>query len=45
MNPAPEVYKAQELVYELKIGEVMIRRLITVAPGTQHARVQESDAR
>lgn len=27
-----EVYKAQELVYELKVGEIMTRRMITVTP-------------
>jgi CBS domain-containing protein/anti-sigma regulatory factor (Ser/Thr protein kinase) len=29
-----EVYRAQELIYELKIGEIMTRRLITVTPET-----------
>jgi CBS domain-containing protein/anti-sigma regulatory factor (Ser/Thr protein kinase) len=32
-----EVYKAQELIYELKIGEIMTRRLITLTPdATMH---------
>src|SRR5450759_465394 len=35
MTSTPEVYKAQELLYELKIGDVMIRRVITVEPGTR----------
>jgi CBS domain-containing protein/anti-sigma regulatory factor (Ser/Thr protein kinase) len=35
MTSTPEVYKAQELLYELKIGDVMIRRIITVEPGTR----------
>jgi CBS domain-containing protein/anti-sigma regulatory factor (Ser/Thr protein kinase) len=35
MTSTPEVYKAQELLYELKIGDVMIRRVITVKPGTR----------
>ena len=29
----PEVYKAQELIYELRVSDVMVRKLITVAPG------------
>ncbi len=35
MTPAPEVYKAQELLYELKIGDVMVRRILTVGPDTR----------
>jgi CBS domain-containing protein len=35
MTSTPEVYKAQELLYELKIGDVMIRRIITVEPSTR----------
>jgi len=35
MTSTTEVYKAQELLYELKIGDVMIRRVITVEPGTR----------
>lgn len=31
MTPS-EVFKAQELVYELKIGDIMTRRLITASP-------------
>jgi CBS domain-containing protein/anti-sigma regulatory factor (Ser/Thr protein kinase) len=34
MTSTPEVYKAQELLYELKIEDVMIRRVITVTPET-----------
>ena len=35
MSPTPEVYKAQELLYELKIADVMIQRVIAVEPGTR----------
>jgi CBS domain-containing protein/anti-sigma regulatory factor (Ser/Thr protein kinase) len=35
-----EVYRAQELVYELKIGEIMTRRLITVTPETTMREVK-----
>jgi CBS domain-containing protein/anti-sigma regulatory factor (Ser/Thr protein kinase) len=40
MTPA-EVFKAQELVYELKIGDIMTRRLITVAPETTMREVKQ----
>jgi CBS domain-containing protein/anti-sigma regulatory factor (Ser/Thr protein kinase) len=36
-----DVYKAQELVYELKIGDVMTRRLITVTPETLMREVKQ----
>jgi CBS domain-containing protein/anti-sigma regulatory factor (Ser/Thr protein kinase) len=39
MTPA-EVQKIQELVYELKIGDIMTRRLITVTPGTAMREVK-----
>ena len=35
-----EVYKAQELVYELKIGEIMTRKLITITPDTTMHQVK-----
>jgi CBS domain-containing protein/anti-sigma regulatory factor (Ser/Thr protein kinase) len=31
--PPSEVFKAQELVYELKIGDIMTRKLVTAEPG------------
>ncbi|HEX9116319.1 MAG TPA: CBS domain-containing protein [Anaerolineae bacterium] len=40
MSPT-DVYKAEELVYELKIGDVMSRRLITVEPETPMRAVKE----
>jgi CBS domain-containing protein/anti-sigma regulatory factor (Ser/Thr protein kinase) len=39
MSPS-EVLKAQELVYELKIGDIMTRALITVAPETSMREVK-----
>ncbi|MGE5603314.1 MAG: CBS domain-containing protein [Nitrososphaerales archaeon] len=40
MSPS-EVFKAQELVYELKIGDIMTRNLITVMPETTMREVKE----
>lgn len=40
MSPS-EVFKAQELVYELKIGDIMTRTLITVTPETVMRKVKE----
>ncbi|MCU0507255.1 MAG: CBS domain-containing protein [Anaerolineae bacterium] len=40
MTPT-EVLKAQELVYELKIGDIMTRRLITVSPETTMREVKQ----
>ena len=40
MSPS-EVQKAQELVYELKVGDVMTRRLITVAPDMTMRQVKD----
>jgi CBS domain-containing protein/anti-sigma regulatory factor (Ser/Thr protein kinase) len=40
MSPA-DVYKGQELVYELKIGEVMSRNLITLTPDVSMCKVKE----
>lgn len=37
----PEVTRLQELVYELKIGEVMTREIVTVAPQTSMAELRE----
>lgn len=39
MTPV-EVQKAQELVYELRIGDIMTRRLITVAPDATMRQVK-----
>lgn len=39
--PPAEVFKAQELVYELKIGDIMTRRLITVTPETTMREVKQ----
>jgi CBS domain-containing protein/anti-sigma regulatory factor (Ser/Thr protein kinase) len=36
-----EVFKAQELVYELKIGDIMTRKLITVSPETTMREVKQ----
>ena len=38
--PTPEVLKAQELVYELRIGEIMSRGLVTVTPETSIREVK-----
>ena len=40
MSPS-EVFKAQELVYELKIGDIMTRRLISVTPETSMREVKQ----
>ena len=40
MSPS-EVFKAQELVYELQIGDIMTRRLITVTPETTMREVKQ----
>ncbi len=40
MSPS-EVFKAQELVYELKIGDIMTRDLITVTPETTMREVKQ----
>ena len=40
LSPA-EVHKAQELVYELRIGEAMTRRLLTVARETPMREIKE----
>ncbi len=40
MSPS-EVFKAQELVYELKIGDIMTRRLISVTPETTMREVKQ----
>ncbi len=40
MSPT-EVFKAQELVYELKIGDIMTRTLITVTPETTMRDVKQ----
>ena len=40
MSPS-EVFKAQELVYELKIGDIMSRKLITVTPETTMREVKQ----
>ena len=40
MSPA-DVYKGQELVYELKIGDVMTRNLLTLSPDTPMRKVKE----
>jgi len=37
----PEITRLQELVYELKIGEVMTREVVTVAPQTSMAELRE----
>lgn len=37
-----EVFKAQELVYELKIGDIMTRTLITVTPETTMREVKQA---
>jgi CBS domain-containing protein/anti-sigma regulatory factor (Ser/Thr protein kinase) len=39
--PASEPYKAEELIYELKIADVMTRRLITIGPGTAMREVKQ----
>ena len=39
--PPSEVLKAQELVYELKIGDIMTRRLISVTPETTMREVKQ----
>jgi len=36
-----EVTRVQELIYELKIGEVMTKRLVTVTPNTSMAEFKE----
>ncbi|MDY7042141.1 MAG: CBS domain-containing protein [Chloroflexota bacterium] len=41
MVKLPEVTRVQELIYELKIGEVMPDRLVTVAPDTSMAEFKE----
>jgi CBS domain-containing protein/anti-sigma regulatory factor (Ser/Thr protein kinase) len=40
MSPS-EVFKAQELVYELRIGDIMTRKLITVPPETTMREVKQ----
>jgi CBS domain-containing protein/anti-sigma regulatory factor (Ser/Thr protein kinase) len=40
MTPT-EVFKAQELVYELRIGDIMTRRLITVTPETTMREIKQ----
>ncbi len=40
MSPT-EVFKAQELVYELRIGDIMTRELITVTPETTMRAVKQ----
>ena len=37
----PEITRLQELVYELKVGEVMTREVVTVAPQTSMAELRE----
>lgn len=37
----PEITRLQELVYELKIGEVMTREVVTVTPQTSMAELRE----
>ena len=37
----PEITRLQELIYELKIGQVMTRDVITVAPQTSMAELRE----
>ncbi len=37
----PEITRLQELVYELKIGEVMTREVVTVAPQASMAELRE----
>ncbi len=39
--PSHQVFKAQELVYELKIGDIMTRRLITVTPEATMREVKQ----
>lgn len=41
MTPS-EVLKAQELVYELKIGDIMTRQLVTVTPGATMREVKST---
>lgn len=40
--PPSEVFKAQELVYELKIGDIMTRRLVTVTPAVTMREVKST---
>ena len=41
MDESPKATKIQELVYELKVGEVMTKRVITVAPQTLMSELRE----
>ncbi len=41
MKRAAEVTKTQELIYELKVEEVMTRNLVTVSPQTSMAELKE----
>jgi anti-sigma regulatory factor (Ser/Thr protein kinase)/predicted transcriptional regulator len=40
--PAAEVYKGQELVYELRIGECMTRQLISISPSDSMRKVKST---
>ena len=40
--PPSEVLKAQELVYELKIGDIMTRQLVTVTPAATMREVKST---
>ena len=40
-NKNPQFTKIQELVYELKVAEVMTRNLITVGPSTKMSELRE----
>jgi len=37
----PEITRVQELIYELKIGEVMTKKLVTVSPDTSMSEFRE----
>ena len=41
MDESPKATKIQELVYELKVGEVMTRRVITVSPQTSMSELRD----
>ena len=41
-EPHPEVTKLQELVYELKIEQIMTRNVITVSPGDSMRQLKEA---
>ena len=41
MDESPKATKIQELVYELKVGEVMTKRVITVSPQTSMSELRD----